>query len=99
MELYIKGTDMPATCGKCKIKNIIGCDRWKRVRSIALDRHRDCPLVPVPEQSIIASAKHMDADIFVGKTIYSDNLYIGADHDVCVAIDETPTIIPVEEEI
>ena len=48
MGIYIKGMEMPTTCGKCKIKNAIKCNRWELVRSVLLDRHRDCPLVPVP---------------------------------------------------
>ena len=66
----------------------------------------DCSAVPVPTphgrlgdldelKKIVASAKHMDAHIFNGKTMYSDHLCVGADYDdVCAAIDETPTIIP-----
>ena len=49
MGIYIKGIEMPTTCGKCRIKNAIECDRWKLVRSVVLDRHRDCPIAPVPE--------------------------------------------------
>lgn len=49
-------------------------------------------------KKIVANAKHMDAGIFDGKTMYSDHLCIGADYDdVCAAIDETRTIIPAEE--
>ena len=51
-------------------------------------------------KKIVANAKHMDAGIFDGKTMYSDHLCIGADYDdVCAAIDETPTIIPACEEV
>ncbi len=52
MGVCVKGMEMPTTCGKCKIKNAIECNRWKFVRSVTLDRHRDCPLVPVPLQWI-----------------------------------------------
>ena len=71
-------------------------------------RHPHCPLVHVSLhgrlidadelKKIVANAKHMDAGIFDGKTMYSDHLCIGADYDdVCAAIDEAPTIIPEEE--
>lgn len=69
MSIYIEGMDMPATCGKCKIKNIIECDRWKRVRSVALDRHRECPLIPVPDHGdLIDKNQAIDA---LWKALYS----------------------------
>lgn len=49
MSIIIKGIEMPTTCGQCRIKNAIECDEWKLVRSVALDRHRDCPLIEIPE--------------------------------------------------
>lgn len=49
MGVYIHNMEMPKTCGKCQIKNAIECNRWKLVRSVVLDRHKDCPLAPVPE--------------------------------------------------
>lgn len=62
--------------------------------------------IPIPRKrlidadelkKIVASAKHMDANIFEGKTMYSDHLCLGADYDdVYTAIDETPTIIPAD---
>ena len=68
----------------------------------------NCPLVPVPPhgrlidadelKKVVASAKHMDADIYDGRLFYSDHLCVGADYDdVCKAIDETPTVIPADE--
>ena len=47
--VYINGMKMPTTCGKCTLKYAIECENWKRVRSVVLDRHRCCPLVPVPD--------------------------------------------------
>ena len=50
-------------------------------------------------KKVVASAKHMDADIYDGRLFYSDHLCVGADYDdVCKAIDETPTIIPASKE-
>ncbi len=64
MGVYIKGMEMPTTCGKCKIKNAIECNRWKFVRSVALDRHRDCPLVPVPEYGRLKKRVVYRGDVF-----------------------------------
>ena len=75
-----------------------------------IDRpRRTCPLIHVSDhgrlidadklKGIVSSAKHMDAGIYDGKTLYSDHLIVGADYDdVCAAIDETPTVISAEEE-
>ncbi len=71
-----------------------------------IDRPRTiCPLISAPPhgrlidadalKKVIANAKHMDAQIYDGRAMYSDHLCVGADYDdVCAAIDETPTIIP-----
>ncbi len=58
MSVLIRGIEIPTTCGKCRIKNAIECDRWKLVRSVVLDRHRDCPLIHVP-----AHGRLIDADV------------------------------------
>ena len=48
MGIYIPNIKIPATCGKCTLKSAIECDKWKHVRSVVLDRHRNCPLVSIP---------------------------------------------------
>ena len=46
MGLYInkKYVQIPKTCSQCKFREAIDCDKWKHVRSVYLDKHRDCPL-------------------------------------------------------
>ena len=96
MGVYIKGMEMPKTCGKCQIKNAIECNRWKLVRSIVLDRHKDCPLVPVPPHGDLIDR---------GETIIDANEraydFWLSDDEVNATIQflkEQPTIIPAEEE-
>lgn len=73
--------------------------------SVDYKERKSYPIVPVQPhgrlidadvlKKVVASAKHMDADIYDGRLFYSDHLCVGADYDdVCKAIDETPTIIP-----
>ncbi len=85
MGVYIKGMEMPTTCGKCKIKNAIECNRWKLVRSVTLDRHRDCPLVNVPPH---------------GDLIDRDSLFVPYDicdgEEAMGFINTAPTIIPAD---
>lgn len=47
MSVLIKEINMPNVCGVCKLADAIECDRWKHVRSVMLDRHKNCPLVEV----------------------------------------------------
>ena len=49
MGLYINKKDMqiPKTCSQCRFHEAIDCDKWRHVRSVYLDRHRDCPLLLV----------------------------------------------------
>jgi hypothetical protein len=80
MGIYIESMNMPTTCGKCKIKNVIECDRWKLVRSVVLDRHKECPLIPVPEHGdlierdklAISTAVSLDGSTY--KYVHIDNI-------------------------
>lgn len=93
-DLLIRGMEMPTTCGKCKIKNAIECNRWKLVRSVVLDRHRDCPLIPVPPHGRLIDADALDADL------ERQDMHTGEWDAVGFSIEEienAPTIIPAEE--
>lgn len=45
MGIYID-MEMPKICGQCQIKLGIDCELWRHIRSVSLNRHKDCPLVP-----------------------------------------------------
>ena len=80
MSIYLPNTEMPTTCGKCKIKNIIECNRWKLVRSVVLDKHKDCPIIPISEHGDlidrdtlpISTAVPLDGEPY--KYIHIDNI-------------------------
>ena len=87
MSIYIKGMEMPTTCGKCKIKNAIKCNKWELVRSVVLDRHRDCPLIPVPPHGRL-----IDEDVLI-KTAHNQwPLPI----DFLKLLELVPTVIPAD---
>ena len=92
MGIYIEGMDMPTTCGKCKIKNVIECYRWKLVRSVMLDRHKECPLTPIQEHGNL-----IDRDMLPISTAVSLDgstyKYIHIDNIKCA-----PVIIPASKE-
>ena len=107
MAILIKGMEMPKDgVYWCEI----GVAGDIATITIHGEERKSFPLVPVPEphgrcidadalKKVVASAKHMDADIYDGRLFYSDHLCVGADYDdVCKAIDETPTIIPASKE-
>jgi len=104
MGLYIKGMEMPkAEFGSMivairpdgMVEDVMGCYVGKAVQVTPHGRLIDADAL----KKVVASAKHMDADIYDGRLFYSDHLCVGADYDdVCKAIDETPTIIPASKE-
>ena len=109
MSVLIKGVEMPEN-GSC-IQIVIDDDGkvYPSVEKCILKMGSIAKAVPVPPhgrlidadalKKVVASAKHMDADIYDGRLFYSDHLCVGADYDdVCKAIDETPTIIPASKE-
>lgn len=95
MGILIEGIEMPTTCGQCRIKNAIECDRWKLVRSVVLDRHMDCPLSPVLEPH----GRLIDSDVLREKfprpqdwmSIAQALVHITG---IWAEIDNAPTIIP-----
>ena len=104
MSLYIPEMNLPTVWPKTitiypdgTIEDIKRCRNYEKAQQV--DAHGR--LIDAEEfKKIVANAKHMDAGIFDGKTMYSDHLCIGADYDdVCAAIDETRTIIPASNEM
>jgi hypothetical protein len=65
MGIYIKGMEMPKICGQCQIKLGIDCELWRHVRSVSLDRHKDCPLIEIPPHGRLIDADAL-ADVFRG---------------------------------
>lgn len=92
MGIYIRGMEMPKTCSKCKLKDSLDCERWKRVRSIELDKHRDCPLVRVPPHGDLVERKAVEELAQFVQSIDDDKIIWLSD------LDDAPTIISASEE-
>lgn len=102
MSLFIKGMKMPKTCQICRtagLDRIVDCSLWQRVRSISLDKHRNCPLieVPTPHERLVDA----HAAIMLLQKYYD---HVGEplkEHAIgeCIMIikDDVPTIIEAEE--
>ena len=61
MGVYIKGMEMPTSCGNCFFDT--HCDNW-RLRNWGAPPPDDCPLVPVPQHGRL-----IDADEFLKRAI------------------------------
>ena len=90
MSVIVKGLEMPKICGQCQIKLGIDCEFWKHVRSVSLDRHKDCPLTPVPPHGDL-----IDRDQFIE---FIKTHWDSYDQWFVEQLEARPTIIPAEEE-
>jgi len=96
MSILINGMEMPTTCGECKIKNIIECDRWKRIRSVVLDRHRDCPLVPVPPHGRVIDVDKVLDELAHNLGIRSLDYLTPSERAIVSWFRDAHTVIPAE---
>ncbi len=98
MDVLVKGIEMPKTCAKCRMRFVIDCNLWQRVRSISLDKHRNCPLVEVPTPH----GRLIDADSLIAKHEKAAHSHGGASYSFHMAarawVMKAPTIIEEEGE-
>ena len=102
MGLYInkKYMQMPKTCIQCRFREAIDCDKWKHVRSVYLDRHRDCPLRFIPSHGKLGDLDNLRKKIDTICDRYDSGIISEA---VCMnmmlqAITSASVIMPEEEE-
>ena len=84
MSILIKGMTMPKTCmyGGCPIDGKY-CDLWWKMGGGEYGRHRDCPLVEIPDHGDL-----IDRDAIHVRTM---------DYwDLRDALDDAPVVIPAE---
>ena len=97
MGVYIKGMEMPTSCGNCFFDT--HCDNW-RLRNWGAPPPDDCPLVPVPPHGRLIDADALrakqqeDADLFQGPTDYGDKCRRDEAMNAVANIVNAPTIIP-----
>ena len=100
MSIVIHGVEMPKVCGQCQIKLGIDCELWKHVRSVGLDRHRDCPLDPIPPHGRLVEDTAVIDQIdewfdSVGTVFLGHGMsYYG---ELIGCVEDAPTIIPAEK--
>ena len=100
MSVLIPGMEMPKSCFYCPFREKINPDDYvclalnrefeETFSLIAGKRHKDCPLVPVPDHGRL-----IDADKLCGKDCY------GCPYDSCAIaemVQDAPTIIPADKE-
>ena len=58
MGVYIKGMEMPTSCGECYVGfcKQIGCELSIGFDDYKISRHPNCPLVPVPKHGRLVDA-------------------------------------------
>ena len=86
MGVYIKGMEMPKSCGNCFFDT--HCDNW-RLRNWGAPPPDDCPLVEVPPHGRL-----IDADALVMENYEQ---YGAIDALALEAIKAAPTVIEAEE--
>lgn len=105
MSILIKGMEMPENCHECEFVDFLPTcpcnkmadeDFWNNV-SLAVEGHKDCPLVPVPPHGRL-----IDADVLNHK-IYCEIPFkvfknVGRVSDMVLLVCEAPTIIEAEGE-
>ena len=99
MGIYIKGMEMPKSCGYCPLKYLTmeGDECMLGVADMTYQgRPKDCPLVPVPPHGDLIDR---DALTFSRIRIAHPDGIIGGYNAVVMscAIKDAPTIIPAEE--
>lgn len=102
--VYIKNMEMPSGCSQCYFNMEYGeCvamqyDHLGNFRWETNERHKDCPLVPVPDHGRLIDADEIgltDFEIILCQA--DDNRHKSALQMLLEQIEEAPTIIPAEE--
>lgn len=105
MSILIKGMEMPTSCHECEFVDILPTcpcrkmadeDFWNNV-SLAVEGHKDCPLVPVPEHGRLIEEKAIKNKIanHILDTEYAWG-WNAAMKQCYEAVEDAPTIIPAD---
>lgn len=107
MSILIKGMNMPENCHECKFVDILPTCPCNKMAdedfgnnvSLAVEGHKDCPLVPVTPHGRLIDKDALEYDISHG-VVFSGKLHnpeiIGA-NKIINRIHHAPTIIEAEE--
>lgn len=101
MSLLIKGMEMPKACmnGGCPIDGKY-CDLWWKAGGGEYSRHRDCPLVEIPDHGDLIDREYAIASACSGRVRTLPTTEDGEDwirvKEVRQSIKSAPTVIPAE---
>lgn len=94
--------EMPKSCSRCFC--MASCKLWKNIIAPEFNRHRNCPLVPVPPHGRLIDADALTVKLQRHREYHSDGSKSGAaiSNGIGQCLDiingkECPTIIPAEE--
>jgi hypothetical protein len=106
MSVLIKGMEMPTSCFYCPFREKVNPDDYacmalnkefeETLSLIAEQRHKDCPLVPVPPHGRLVDADKLESGLrLMAKYQHGERQQgiLGCCETICLA----PTIIPAEE--
>ena len=97
MSVYIRGMEMPKSCGYCPIRHLGGdgdeCFLGAKITEYQT-RPEDCPLIPVPDHGRL-----IDADALEYEEAYLNGHYELGDFEIVTRedIESAPTITPAEK--
>ena len=100
--IYIKNMEIPTSCVDCTLEQEGGwCGANLKIKDVhrghkVSDRHKDCPLIPVPDHGRLIDADALKVSLAFAKETAS--WAVPALRAVLMVIDEMPTIIPAKEE-
>lgn len=94
MSILIKGIEMPKSCSRCFC--MASCRLWKNIMHPEFNRHRNCPLVPVPPHGRCVDADAV-AKMVLDSVNQEDAQGFMFTKIICQILKDAPTIIPAEE--
>ena len=91
--VYIKGMEMPKSCSRCFC--MASCRLWKNIMHPEFNRHRNCPLVPVPPHGRCVDADKLIQEM---RLFIKENMLSRDDaRELLETIEDAPTVIEAEE--
>ena len=102
--IYIS-MEMPENCHECELVDVLvncpcrmmPCDEFWGNSSLAVEGHKDCPLIPVPDHGRLIDGDALSEEH--RKRAYETNGGSYQFHITAKAwVDEAPTIIPADKE-
>lgn len=91
MSILIKGMEIPTSCSRCFC--MASCRLWKNIMHPEFNRHRNCPLVPVPPHGRLGDLDAL-AESVTTPGIFSPVV----SSEVLAFLRNAPTIVPAEED-